>query len=125
VLGEWPAGAREVAAPAQPRVQRVQHRPAELPQFHLTQRGQDRAPDIALVGFPSGWVELGDRHVLLQQVGKGGAGLRPPPDGRLLQQLAQQDQGLLLGLRRLPMPQLSAGQRIGARVYVNPVGAAR
>jgi len=43
--------------------------PAQLAQFHGSQRGQDRAADVALVGLPCGDVELGDFHVPGQQLG--------------------------------------------------------
>ena len=42
VLGERPAGARQVAASAQPRIERVQDRPSDLAELHRAERGQDR-----------------------------------------------------------------------------------
>jgi hypothetical protein len=35
-----------------PGVERVQHRPAELAEFHRPECGHDRAPDVALVALP-------------------------------------------------------------------------
>ena len=76
VLGEGPASACEIAAPAEPRVERVQHGAAQFPQLHATQGRLDRAVDISLVAFPGGDVQIGDGHVLVEQVAHRGGRLR-------------------------------------------------
>ena len=125
MLGERPAGAPHIAAPPQPRVERVQHRAADLPQLHPAQRRTDRAPDVPLVGVPRRDVQLRDLQVLDQQLADRDPAIGPLPIGRLLQQAAQGDLRLLLGPNRLPVPQPAARQRVRADVDMHPVGAAR
>jgi hypothetical protein len=69
-------------------------------------------------------VKLGYHHVLPQQLGDRHAGFRLPPLGGLLQQLAQDNPGLLFGLHRPPVSQPAAGQRVGSRIDVNAEPAA-
>jgi hypothetical protein len=104
VLGERLAGAGEVAAPVQPRVEHVQYRAADLAQLHRSEGGQDGPPDVAVVGLPGRAVELGHLHVLPQQLGDRHAGVRLSPFGDLLQQFAQEDLRLFFGLDGLAEP---------------------
>jgi hypothetical protein len=76
VLDEGPASAGKIAAPAEPGVERVQHGAAQFPQLHATQGRLDRAADISLVAFPGGDVQVGDGHVLVEQVAHRGGRLR-------------------------------------------------
>ena len=116
MLGERSAGTGKAPAAAEPPVEHVQHRSAELSQFHGTQRRKDRAPDVALVGRPGRNVEFSDFHVPDQQLGNRDAGVRPLPRRGLLKQAAEHDPGLVLGLHGLPESQPTAGQRIRAGV---------
>jgi len=67
VLSEGLAGTGEVAASVQSRVQHVQHRAADLAQFHRPEGGQDGPPDVALIGLLRRRVKLGYSHVPSQQ----------------------------------------------------------
>jgi len=62
--------------------------PAQLAQFHGTQRGQGRAADVALVGLLCGDVEFGNFHVPGQQPGKRDARVRLLSGSGLLEQAA-------------------------------------
>jgi hypothetical protein len=119
VLGERPTGARKVPAAAEPRIEHIQHWSAELAQFHGSQPGKDRAPDVTLIGIPRREVELGDLHVAGQQLDHRDTGIRPLPGRGLLQQTAKHDPGLLLGPHGLPEPQPAAGNRISARMHLD------
>jgi hypothetical protein len=103
VLGERLAGAGEVAASVQPRVEHVQHWAADLARLHRSEGGQDGPPDVAL-GLPGGAVELGHRQLLPQQLGDRHTGVRLPPLGDLLEQFAQEDLCVFFGPDRLAEP---------------------
>ena len=79
VLDERPAGAGQVAAALELRVQLVEDRAAHLPHLHRPEGGLDGAADEPLVGLPRGHVPLRDRRVLVHQLRHGGAGLGVRP----------------------------------------------
>ncbi len=107
VLGQRPAGAGQVAAPAQPRVEGVQHRAADLADFDGAQRGQDRPPDVTLVRLPGGQVQLGDLHVPVEQLADRHPRVWSAPGCGVLQQSPEGDLSFLLGLDGLPVPKLA------------------
>ena len=51
MLGEWLAGAREVAAAHQPGVERIQQRAADLADLHGPEGGFDGPADVPEVAF--------------------------------------------------------------------------
>ena len=73
VLGERLAGAREVAAPLQARVEIIQQRAPDLAHLPGPERGLDGAADVAEVGLQRGHVPPGDRNVRVEQLGDGDA----------------------------------------------------
>ena len=78
-LYERPAVACQVAASAQPRMEGVQQRSADFAEFHRSERGQDRAPDVTRIGIPGGWVQLSNSHVPGEHVSDRDIGVGPPP----------------------------------------------
>jgi hypothetical protein len=98
VLDERPPVAGQVAALAQPRVEAVEHRAADLPQLDRPQGRQDRPADVPLIGPPGGHVQLGDLHIPGHGLADRHTGIGPPPRSGLLEQLAQGDLSLPLVL---------------------------
>ena len=98
VLGEGPPGTGQVATALQPRVQLIQDRAANLPHLQVPEGGLDSAADESLVGLPGGHVPRRDGRVLVQEPGHRRVGLRRPAFGCFLEQPAQLDVGLPLGL---------------------------
>jgi hypothetical protein len=117
VLGERLAGAREVAALPQARVEVIQQRTADLAYFLDPECGLDGAADIAEVGLHRGHVPPGHRNVLVEQSGDGDVRVRLPPCPCEREQLAELDLRLDLGPAGLPEPELAAGQRVLPGVY--------
>jgi hypothetical protein len=114
-----------VATPAQPRVQSVEDGPADLTEFHRPERRHDGAPDIALISLPCGEIQLRDGHVPGEDVRDPDVGVRTAPLCRLLQQPAENNPCLLLGLCGLPVPERPAGQRVSPNVNVDAIRTAR
>jgi hypothetical protein len=125
VLGEWLAGAREVAALLQARVEIIQQRAADLAYFPDPERGLDGAADVAEVGLFRGDVSPCDRHVRVEQLGDGDARVGLPSCPRELEQPAELDLRLDLRPASLPEPDLAAGQRVLARVHLGTPRPAR
>ena len=117
VLGEWPAGAGQVAAALQPRVQLVEDGPADLPYLQVPQGGLDGAADEPLVGLPGGHVPRDDRRVLVQELRDRRGGLGGTTLGGFLQQPAEFDVRLLLRLGGRLEADLAPGERVGPDVY--------
>src|SRR5271170_5555089 len=72
------------------------------------------AADESLVGLPRGYVPLRDRRVLLQELRDGRVGLGGATLAGFLQQPAEFDVRLLLGLSRGLEADLAPGERIDA-----------
>ena len=125
VLGERPAGAGQVAAALQLRVQLVEDGAAHLPHLHGPEGRLDRAADESLVGLPRGHVPRRDRRVLIQQLGHGGIRLGSAAFRRFLEQPAQLDVGLLLGLGGGLEADLPLGDRIDPGVHPGAPRSAR
>ena len=125
MLDERPAGARQVAAALQPRVQLVEDRAADLPHFDMSQSGLDGTADEALVGLPRGHVPRSNQRVLIQECRDGGGGLRGAALGSILKQPAELDARLPLGLGGGLEADGTPGERIGPDVYGDAVRPAR
>ena len=76
VLGERPAGASQVAAALQPRVQLVEDGAADLAHLQVPEGRLDGAADESLVGLPRRYVPWSDQRVLIQERRDGRGGLR-------------------------------------------------
>jgi hypothetical protein len=124
VLGEGPAGAREVAASHQPGVQRVQQRAADLADLDGPEGGLDGPADVAEVALQGGQVPSGCQHVLVEQLGHGDGRVGLASRCGLLDQLAELDLRGPFGLACLAEPDLAARQRIGPGVYLHAPGSA-
>ena len=125
MLDEWPAGAGHVAAALELRVQLVENGAAHLSHLHRPEGGLDGAPDEPLVGLPRGHVPLRDGCVLVHQLRHGGAGLGRSALGCLLEQPAELDLRLLLGLDGGLEANRPPGERIGPGVHGDPERPAR
>jgi hypothetical protein len=125
MLGERLAGARQVAALLQARVEVVQQRAADLAHFLRSQRGHDGAAYVTEVRILRGDVPPCDRQILVKQLGDGDAQIRLPPGPRELKQPAELDLRLDLGPAGLPEPDLAAGQRVLPGVYLGAPRSAR
>jgi hypothetical protein len=117
MLSERLAGARQVAALLQARVEDVQQRTPDLAHFLRSPRGLDSAAYVTEVRLLRGDVSPGDRQVLVEQFGDGEVRVRLPPGPRELEHLAELDLRLDLGLAGLPELELAAGQRVLPGVY--------
>ena len=98
VLDERLARAGQVAAALELRVQLVEDGAAHLPHLHVPQGGLDGTADEPLVGLPRGHVPLRDRRVLVHELRHGRARLGRAAFGCFLEQPAELDARLLLGL---------------------------
>ena len=77
VLNQRPAVAQGTAG-AQPGVERVQHRPADLAQRHAAEGGLEGAADVAGIAELGAGLDLDHRHVLVQQDAERRVGLGRP-----------------------------------------------
>ncbi|MGH3191953.1 MAG: hypothetical protein ACRDOL_32845 [Streptosporangiaceae bacterium] len=109
----------------EPGIERVQHWATQFPQLHATQGRLDHAADTSLVAFPGGDVQVGDGHVLVEQVAHCGGRLRLLADCGLLQQPGQLGLGVLGCLGGGLEPDLLAGQRVSTGIHPHAVGTAR
>jgi hypothetical protein len=126
VLSEGPAGLREVAAPHQLDVQRIQQRPADPADLHGPGGGLDGPADIPGVVHPGGHVPPGCRHVPVEQLGHGDVRVGLASRCGLLKQLAELDLRRPFGLTCLAEPDLTARQRsIPAYIFTrqDPLGS--
>jgi len=78
-----------------------------------------------LVGLPRGHVPLRDCRVLVEQLRDGGVGLGRAAFGCFLEQPAELDVGLLLGLGGGLEADRAPGERVGPGVHGNPERSAR
>ena len=83
----------------------------------MTQGGLDGAADESLVGLPRGYVPLRDRRVLIQELRDSRVGLGSAALGGFLQQPAEFDMRLLLGLGGGLEADLAPGERIDADIH--------
>lgn len=112
VLGERPSDAGQGAAALQPRVELVEDGAANLPHLQVPEGGLDRAADEPLVGLPFGYVPGCDGRVLVQEPGHGRIRLWRAAFRCFLEQPAELDAGLPLGLGGGFEADLPLGDRI-------------
>ena len=90
---------------------------ADFAHLQVPERGLDGAANEALVGLPRGHIRWSDGRVLVQEFGHGRIGLWRAAFRCLLEQPAELDVGLLLGLGGGLEADLAPGERVGPDVH--------
>jgi len=93
-------------------VEAVEDVDGHLAERQVTEDGEDRAPDVALVGEPRGQLEVGHLKPAVEQVGDGRPGVGAALLVDLAEQAGQELLGVLAGLGRAAEVALTPGDRV-------------